>query len=332
MKKLISLFLFSAVLFSFVGCKNDLKVSAPYKDITVVYGLLDQNDSVHYIRVNKAFSGNGDAYTMAKQYDSVNYPVGTIAVQIQDLSTNTTYTLNPDSSIPMNSGAFSYPKQILYKTTALLNVNDQYKLIITNVKTGKVATGSTFLLPDVGLMPSGFMNSSAFAASFDSAYPTDIQWTSNAQAIIYQLGFRFFYSEIDSIKNDTVHKYVDWVFPPQTAQNLTGGYQMDQKFTGQQFLQFLKGSISPAVGTIKRIPNNIEVMFTSGSNDLNTYIQLSQPSLTVNQEKPFYTNLVNAVGIFTSRHTVTQLKPIGTQILNAMISDPLTAPINFKRR
>src|SRR5579872_736351 len=171
MKKSVSVLLFAIAALSFTGCKNDLKVLAPYKDIPVVYGLLDQNDSIHYIRVNKAFEGSGDAYAMASQYDSANYPVGTITVQLQDLTNPATFTLTPDSSIPMNAGTFSYPKQVLYKTTALLSGNDQYKLIITNTKTEKVATGSTFLLPNVGFVsptPNTFMTSSAFPVSFNS--------------------------------------------------------------------------------------------------------------------------------------------------------------------
>src|SRR5690242_20706024 len=94
MKKSISAFLFALAALAYTGCKNDLNVLAPYKDIPVVYGLLDQKDSVHYIRVNKAFEGSGDAYTMAKQYDSINYAYGTITVQLQDVNTGTTTKLD----------------------------------------------------------------------------------------------------------------------------------------------------------------------------------------------------------------------------------------------
>src|SRR5580693_7557175 len=107
-------FLFLSILVC-TSCNNDLKILAPYKDITVVYGLIDQNDTVHYIRINKAFEGIGNAYTMAMQYDSIYYPVGNISAVIEDSSPTTnsivnTLKLDTTTTIPLSPGVFSYPK------------------------------------------------------------------------------------------------------------------------------------------------------------------------------------------------------------------------------
>src|SRR5580658_5249734 len=71
------------------SCNNNLKILAPYKDVTIVYGLMDQSDPIHYFRINKAFEGAGNAYTMATNYDSIYYPIGTIHAYIEDSSTIT---------------------------------------------------------------------------------------------------------------------------------------------------------------------------------------------------------------------------------------------------
>ncbi|MBK9627952.1 MAG: hypothetical protein IPO56_09700 [Flavobacteriales bacterium] len=48
------------------GCSSELDINAPYKDITIVYGLLDSHDPIQFIKVNKAFLGEGDAYVFAQ--------------------------------------------------------------------------------------------------------------------------------------------------------------------------------------------------------------------------------------------------------------------------
>ena len=336
MKKAATIFLLATFL-SGAGCKNDLKILAPYKDIPVIYGLLDQNDTTHYIRINKAYEGTGDAFIMAQQYDSINYPVGLLTVQLQDYNNSNlikTITLDTTTSVQVNPGIFSYPKQVLYYTRDSLSANDQYNLIVTNNKTGKKYTGSTGLLPDVLVSPNYIMSSGQIDFSTGKSYLNTISWYTNTEALIYQFIFRFHYTEIDTtpLKNDTSQKYIDWVFPAQTAASLQGGYVMNIEYVGTDFLQFIRGYIPP-VGkgsNIKRVAGKMQVLFTSGTQDLNTYIQLSQPSLTVNQEKPFYSNVKNAVGIFTARHTQTAFKTLSVQTLDSLQYDWYLVPLNFK--
>lgn len=52
MKKLLLLLPFGLFL---SACANDFDVTAPWKEIPVVYGILSPQDSAHYIRVEKAF-------------------------------------------------------------------------------------------------------------------------------------------------------------------------------------------------------------------------------------------------------------------------------------
>ncbi len=57
----------------FVACETDIDVTAEYKDITIVYGLLSRNDSVHYLRINKAFLGDGNVMEYVTNADSSSY-------------------------------------------------------------------------------------------------------------------------------------------------------------------------------------------------------------------------------------------------------------------
>jgi len=336
MKKLFFVFLSASLLLLAFSCKNSLNTLAPYQDVTVVYGLLDQNDSIHYIRINKAYQTTGNAYTAATQYDSINYPAGTLNVQLQDYSNGSlvsTITLDTTSGVLVNPGTFSYPKQELYYTKHVINPNDQYNLIITNVKTNKVITGSTTMLPDVAVTVGGFsdfLSTSALDLTSPSAFPTTVEWSTNNEAMIYQLTMVFYYNEIDSIKKDTTTKMLNWIFGQQTSPTLESGYPMTQQYSGENFLQFVRTSLPLPASNIKRVAKYIEVMFVSGSSDLNVYILLSQPSLDVNQEKPFYTDLKNGVGIFTSRHIQSSIRPLSPQTVDSLVdSDP---GLNFKPR
>src|ERR1044072_3856815 len=77
----------AAVLFN--SCSTDIDLLENYKPITVVYGLLDVHDNVQYIKINKAFLGEGNALVMAQQSDSINYKPGELTVQLQQLNPST---------------------------------------------------------------------------------------------------------------------------------------------------------------------------------------------------------------------------------------------------
>ncbi|MCK4361265.1 MAG: hypothetical protein KAV70_05930, partial [Bacteroidales bacterium] len=82
MKKinLLLVILFTGLLFS--ACETDVDIIADYEDVTVVYGLLNQ-DSITYLKINKAFLGEGNALIMAKVEDSSNY-TGMLDVKIEE--------------------------------------------------------------------------------------------------------------------------------------------------------------------------------------------------------------------------------------------------------
>lgn len=57
----------------FVSCTTEVDITGKWKNIPVVYSIIDQADSVHYVRINRVFSGNQSAYDMAIIPDSLLY-------------------------------------------------------------------------------------------------------------------------------------------------------------------------------------------------------------------------------------------------------------------
>ena len=116
--KYLSIILFSIILFGGVqSCSTDVDINAPWKDITVVYGLLNQNDNIHYIKVNKAFLGDASAYEMAAISDSVNYQdiivnLYKIKTSNGDFDTIQTFIFQ-DTVLQKDSGIFATDNNII---------------------------------------------------------------------------------------------------------------------------------------------------------------------------------------------------------------------------
>ena len=69
-KTFFSLFALSALLLS--GCNEEVQVNANYEPTPVIFGLLDQSENIHMIKINRGFVGPGDAFSFAQIPDS-NY-------------------------------------------------------------------------------------------------------------------------------------------------------------------------------------------------------------------------------------------------------------------
>src|ERR1700733_8021169 len=100
-----------ALLFT-ASCSTKFKIAAPYKNITVVYGFLDEGDTAHYIRIQKAFlDQNKSAVTMSQTPDSSFY--SNIDVIVKRINVLTT-TGSPSDTIHLNRVDLDlegYPKQ-----------------------------------------------------------------------------------------------------------------------------------------------------------------------------------------------------------------------------
>src|ERR1035438_4039890 len=133
LKKNIKLILIVAVFSTIFSCKNTLDINAPWKETTVVYGLLNVHDSVQYIKINKAFLGNGNEFTYAKVADSINYG-NVLTVTLQQYNNgnyvNTT-TLIRTENMPKDTGIFATIPNVIYRTPAGFVINPQSSYMLT---------------------------------------------------------------------------------------------------------------------------------------------------------------------------------------------------------
>ncbi|MFH0864943.1 MAG: hypothetical protein V1904_02020, partial [Bacteroidota bacterium] len=263
--------LFAVFLSSFIySCSTDFDINAGWEDITVVYCLLNQTDSVHYVKINKAFLGAGNALTMAANPDSCTYG-NNLEVSMEEWIDNVyKRTLNFDTTTIYNKepGVFYYPEQVVYKCPDYLDTLDQnaiYKLNIKNKKSGKLIYSQTPLVHTFSItkpvpgQPAVFHATSAF----------NVKWYSGVNGKLYQVLIRFNYWEtnIDSVGIDSSLHYVDWNLGSIISVGLEGGEDMETSYSGNAFFSFLKDNIPHYSGDNAEyirhlaIPN-VEFIFT----------------------------------------------------------------------
>jgi hypothetical protein len=296
---------FIPVLYS---CNKDLNVNADWRDITVVYGILSQNEDTTYIKITKAFLGEGDAMQFAKIPDSSIYP-GNLDVKMEEWSGNTFVKAYPFDTVTIDSkeagdSIFYFPYQLVYRSpTGHLNENNTYKLKITHLKTHVVDSATTKLvhsftveIPDPFIKQVDYLPGHNFEVQFDQAYGGKR----------YQLLIRFHYLETTS-SGIIMEKTLDWlVFNDLQVVN---PYEIVtdpilKSFSGDIFYTVLKGkikSIKSDPTVTSRTARWVDYIFSVASEDLNTYMEVTEPSPSIIQERPSFSNIYNGIGLFSSR-------------------------------
>jgi len=305
MKKITSLFLLVLTLFS--SCETAFNVNADWKEVTVVYGLLDQSQDNQYIRINKAFLGVEDAFIMASVADSINYNPNNLEVKMEKVSASGNVLdtkILSDTIMFKEDGLFSTDENIIYvfDTDNFLNDEKEYKLTITNLVSENIIHSQTKLIHDLILMSSfnnpaykmGFVNSSTGEFSHST-----IEWTHSKNASIYQMTLFVNYTEYGT---DTIVKTVQKVYP---IIEYDGNPNMSQQITGEEFFNLLAYNI-PSSTTVNRRVNNLDILFSVGTADLNTYINLNEPPTGIVQERDLFTNIDGGIGLFTARYNKMQ--------------------------
>ena len=317
--------LFSCFLL-FESCSTDLEVNAEWKETAIVYGLLDVNDSVHYIKINKAFLNEDlNALEIAQNSDSLF--IDSLIVTITNLSTDQIYTLVKDNSIPKDPGIFANNVNYLYRLDLILDPNQDYRLDISSPKTGKHYTSRTNLVHrTTPLFPNP---TTTFDISAERRFP--VNWRTARNAKVYELHLLLYYTEINVLDtNIREEKTINWIVASQLrTTQLTGNQTISETFKGTQWFDFLANNIAVDT-TVMRRPQKVDFIYYGGGEELDLYLSINQPSLSIVQKRPEYSNIENGLGIFSSRNTtVLEGLDISDTLKASLKGYEKTRPLNF---
>lgn len=349
MKNFMRLTAVLACATAWVSCKNKFEVAAPYKNITVVYGLLDMTDTAHYVRIEKAFMDNNkSAFDMAKEPDSSFYK--NLTVTMKELSESGALI----ASYPMalvdltaegyakDSGAFFKAPNWAYKFKAALNPARNYRLVVYNGTTGVTDSAETPVLdanPDQlylsewkGLGVSQEINFSR-EYTFDGNNFSEKSYQANLpkNTAMSQLYLRFNWIDSNTATGASARRSADF-----------SGFFQDPgnpsiiKVRNRDIYSFLKETLgAPQDANQYRYFDSCDMILYIAGSEYKRYQELNtnMGGLTSSEVKPQYTNIKgeNVLGLFSTRTKAMRLQiPIGKSTRDSIALNPRTANLNIR--
>lgn len=324
------------------SCNNEIEINGEWKETMIVYGILDPSQQDQYIKINRAFLGEGNALLFAQIPDSSIYPY-LLDVVLEELnsSNQVVRTFYFDTvHIYKEGGVFYSGYQPIYHTrianpsyidplrddTFWLSEDYTYRLRIVNPVTGNIVESTTPIVHNFTIkkpVPG------ATQISFATANTVNAEWTSATNGRLYDLTFRFHFQEVYfSSQNDTINRSVDWKIGSVKSSKLDGTESMTVSYYNPNFFQNLGNRIL-AADTIQRYPGKVELIFAVGADELSTYIDVNGPNTGIIQERPQYTNISNGIGIFSSRFYKSFYYKLNAYSIDSLKNGVFTIDLNF---
>ncbi len=309
MKYIIRHSLFIIAILLLTACSVDFSPNATWKEVPIVYCLLDQDDDTSWVRVEKCYLSEGDIYSPSQIYDSVNYPEGSISVAILAFDADGNlrdsipfaYTLRP-----RNDGHFVSGLQPVYYSLTAGRLRDdwRYQLSIRHTADGTLLAASQSPIPLISQVSSRIINKPSYTvtpsgasgqfAFYNPGNTCIIEWDTLQFGRLYQPIIRFYYS----VHGDTT--YIDLHAPAKasrgTAPSLSVNYPRYNFLTDVK--NHLKDDPSP-----KKYLKMVDIYLTVASEDYNAYISSINAGSTISQGREPYTNIDGGLGIFAARRT-----------------------------
>lgn len=354
-----------SALLGLQSCSEDFTVSAPYKQITVVSGILDQDDANHYIRIQRGFMDeNKSAIDMSKEPDSSFYRNLQVklykydAAQVRVLDSVELYRVDMNNEPgdyrkidAINNQQFFTTPNYAYKFTDGDWANDHvlspahwYKLIITNkdnyssdssdfvgiVNTDTVRAGDGFFIPE--------FNQKSYALNFGKT-----QFNARYRLLTYMPAngrkaegyIHFNYLEKDNTTQVTTRKKVVYSF--DTEDGITkSGTSFELTTLNSSIYAFLSSSIGPAPANVERWIDSCDVFVYAASPEMYYYTSINQGQaggLTGDNIRPNYTNFRgnNVIGVLGSRgKRVFWNAPIDKATIDSLMLNPVTEPLRIR--
>ena len=95
-------------------------------------------------------------------------------------------------------------------------------------------------------------------------------------------------------------KTLTYALPVRTGSNLNGNGTFVSEVTYDAYFRFLRNNIGTTTDKV-RVFKGMDVEIWAAADDYATYINVSQPSQGIVQEKPLFTNIDGGIGLFSSR-------------------------------
>jgi len=316
MKKTLAIAILLTTIYT--SCSNDFDVTAGWKEISVIYGLINPQDTQHFIKIQKAFL---DEETGALQIASIGdslFHQDSLHVTIKDINSGATWTLDKVDGntigLIKDPGLFGSAPNTLYTFNANLNYNNTIQLLVRNTRTGKLDSASCDLVnTNLNAQTPGIFNLTSpinLTYTIGASTPYTVLFYTVVDGKQYELDAYIHYHETTTTDTSTV-TFRDSIYLPiinkYIAENVNISESVNYPYVRENFFRTIADQLEPKANTI-RFFDNIDFYYHIGGQELYNYILINntQSGIASDQILPKYTNIKGdqSLGIFTSRTTV----------------------------
>ena len=317
--------IFTLFIAVFTSCSTDVEMYAEYKDVPIIYAMLDSRADTNYVKITRAFCGTNDnpidANEVALIYDSSNYP-GKLDARIYELKysyggtyeyTGRMFELDTMTIHDKLEGVFYAPEQMVYYTTEPFNANTEsakyrYRLVMVKPD-GDTLTASTSMVGDeeFSIMTNG--------VGFQMAPTNDlgrIFFRADGTAALYEVAMQFNYRE-QFAGHEMKRKHIRRAFGTRTLDQFI--YTAGNSYYLEYSQNWLFNTLALAIGgdtivdpehpNVVRYVDDFVISISAAGEDLYYYYTTNQAQL----DSPVgfvsvYSNINGGYGLFSSRTTV----------------------------
>lgn len=333
--RLFTLLLLSVVLFN--SCSTELDVNADFKETPIMFGLINQNDSLNYIRLQRAYSNeDGNALEIAKEFDSLYYDTTRVTLSLIEIEKSNgnervVDILEPEYNEDKAPGDFAAPGQYVYKTnySNFKTEGFEYVFSFENKETGLTASARTDII-DCSTIDSpvrysctngGFANILRRNLDFNEDGSMNalsfVEFDGPENAAFFSLeavvGYTVEYAESDKERdtfftNNNVWSIITLDLDENTPGRIYGGngsLPIGESSFGSYLSRVINTENDEEQGVLKRALLNIQFTYYFYNESYENFLEVNGNFNPLSQTKPLYTNVQNGLGLLASRQILT---------------------------
>ena len=327
-----------AALAALTACDNELDLTSDWQDIPAVWGIVNASDSIHYVRVERAFlDPDRNALEVAQIADSIYY-TDAVDVRLSVRGTGETFVMErvdaTDLGLPREDGIFATDPNFLYRI-----LDEEIELeggeileftLDRNNGLAPVTAETTVLRP----IDKGINQSPAVTVGFEPGRDANFTFRPPSEAKVFEVVVEINLLEwVPGNFDDAETRVVRWVLDGNvTNPNGSTDFQtVGVNVPGGEFYTVLANALDRDADLRRRVVS-LDYIVTGAGSAFREFsrVRLANTGITAAQEVPTFTNLSEGVGIFTS---VSRFVLDGIQ-LNArteteLEDGPITGNFNF---
>ena len=328
------------LLAALTACDNELDLTSEWQDIPAVWGILNAGDSVHYVRVERAFlDPDRSALEVAEIADSIYYENARVFLTIQ--GTGEQFELErvnvAEFGWEREAGIFATAPNFLYQIAdeeIELEGGEIVQLTLDRGNGNREVTARTTVLRPI---EKGVNQAPSARVGFEPGRESNFGFRPPSEAKIFEVVFLIHLIEWPASNFDArKERVIRWVLDG-SVENPNGSSDfrtVGVDVPGGEFYTTIANAVDRDDQSLRRRVVSLDYVVTgvgAAFRDF-TRVRLANTGITAAQEIPTFTNLSEGVGIFTSASRfILEGIDINASTAEELVNGPITGDLGFSQ-